>query len=280
MRAMRLLIAEDDADLRQVLSELLQQSGYSVDECTDGTAALAALLTGQYALGIVDIGLPGLSGLELVRALRNRGGSAPILIVTARDALNDRVSGLDAGADDYLVKPFDLPELQARVRALLRRHEARTAREQPQARQVGDGIDRRARARLQVLPRAELPIDHDTGQRCRRRHARLRPRAARQQGVDLRLALPQYAQTVTRGRRCGLRARQFALSLLPVLERRTVDLIGGMPALLVGQRQFQLCVRGQQIALALCVFGRIELEQRLSLPQQRSQWCDHARHPA
>src|SRR6202048_2966153 len=102
MRTMRLLIAEDDADLRQVLSDLLQQSGYSVDGCTDGTAALSALLSGQSALGIVDIGLPGLSGLELVRALRNRGGSVPILIVTAREAPHERGGGPRAGAGVHL----------------------------------------------------------------------------------------------------------------------------------------------------------------------------------
>jgi DNA-binding response OmpR family regulator len=118
---MRLLIAEDDSDLRQVLTELLEQSGYEIDGCANGRAALDAFVGGRYDLGIVDLGLPGMSGLELVRALRARGSTVPILIVTARDALNDRVSGLDSGADDYLIKPFDLPELQARVRALLRR---------------------------------------------------------------------------------------------------------------------------------------------------------------
>ncbi len=125
----RLLIAEDDTALRQVLTDLLQQSGYEVDGCGNGTAALSALLTGQYSLGIVDIGLPGIGGVEVVRCLRARSQTLPILIVTARDALDDRIGGLDAGADDYMVKPFDMPELQARVRALLRRQRSQASSE-------------------------------------------------------------------------------------------------------------------------------------------------------
>lgn len=121
---MRLLIVEDDADLRAALTEALRQSDFDVDAIADGQQAFNALLMRDYDLAIVDLGLPGMDGLSLVRGLRRRSRGLPILIVTARDALDDRVSGLDAGADDYLVKPFELAELEARVRALLRRHRA------------------------------------------------------------------------------------------------------------------------------------------------------------
>jgi DNA-binding response OmpR family regulator len=121
---MRLLIVEDDRELRTALTALLKQSGYEVDALSDGREALNSLLARDYDLAIIDLMLPGMSGLALVRSLRRQLCGLPILIVTARDSLEDRVSGLDAGADDYLVKPFEMPELEARVRALLRRQRA------------------------------------------------------------------------------------------------------------------------------------------------------------
>ena len=121
---MRLLIVEDDRQLREALTDLLRQSGFEVDAFAAGDQAFNALLSRDYDLAIVDLGLPGMDGLALVRSLRRQLRGLPILVVTARDALEDRVSGLDAGADDYLVKPFELQELEARVRALLRRQRA------------------------------------------------------------------------------------------------------------------------------------------------------------
>ena len=119
---MRVLIVEDDADVRAALSDALRHSDFVVDALSDGQQAFNALLTNEYDLAIIDIGLPSMDGLSLVRNARRKSRGLPILIVTARDALDDRVAGLDAGADDYLVKPFELAELEARVRALLRRH--------------------------------------------------------------------------------------------------------------------------------------------------------------
>ena len=118
------MIVEDDRELRAALTTLLKQSGYEVEALADGREALENLQARDYDLAIIDLMLPGLSGLQLVRSLRREKRGLPILIVTARDALEDRVSGLDAGADDYLVKPFEMPELEARVRAQLRRHRA------------------------------------------------------------------------------------------------------------------------------------------------------------
>ena len=118
---MRILLVEDDKMLSKILSQALQQSGYAVDPVKDGTSADAALTHDVYDLVLLDLGLPGLDGIEVLKRLRARKYHVPVLIMTARDSLDDRVGGLDNGADDYLIKPFDLPELEARIRALIRR---------------------------------------------------------------------------------------------------------------------------------------------------------------
>lgn len=118
---MRILLVEDDKVLADALSRTLGQSAHAVDIVSTGQDADHALGLGIYDLAILDIGLPGISGLEVLRRLRARKSTMPVLMLTALDRVEDRVRGLDMGADDYLAKPFDLPELEARVRALLRR---------------------------------------------------------------------------------------------------------------------------------------------------------------
>jgi DNA-binding response OmpR family regulator len=120
----RVLVAEDDEGLRSVLERGLRENGYAVDTAADGEQALRYLDTYEYEVAILDWRMPKVSGLEVIRRLRLRGAALPVLMLTARDAAGDRVAGLDEGADDYLVKPFDFSELLARVRALQRRGEA------------------------------------------------------------------------------------------------------------------------------------------------------------
>lgn len=123
---MRILVVEDDALLGDAIQAGLKQSGYAVDWMRDGVSAEQALATEPYAAVVLDIGLPRLSGLEVLRHLRDRKAPVPVLILTAMDAVDDRIKGLDAGADDYLVKPFDMGELAARLRALIRRASGKT----------------------------------------------------------------------------------------------------------------------------------------------------------
>ncbi|KGT94502.1 XRE family transcriptional regulator [Erwinia typographi] len=120
---MKLLIVEDDALLLAGLVQALTSEGYAVDSATRGAEACALLQSGQYSLIVLDLGLPDRDGGQLLRQWRKENIDLPVLILTARDALEDRVEGLDAGADDYLVKPFALAELKARVRALIRRYQ-------------------------------------------------------------------------------------------------------------------------------------------------------------
>lgn len=123
---MRLLLVEDDPMIGESMEEALRADDYAVDWARDGRSADLAMQSQSYDLVLLDLGLPRMAGLELLRKFRRSGGDAPVLIVTAREATAARVEGLDAGADDYLVKPFDLDELLARIRALLRRRNGRT----------------------------------------------------------------------------------------------------------------------------------------------------------
>jgi two-component system response regulator QseB len=124
---MRLLLVEDDAMIGNSIRAGLRQDGYSVDWLRDGAAAELATQTTTYDAILLDIGLPKKSGLELLAQWRKQNNAVPVLIITARDAVSDRIRGLDSGADDYLVKPFDFDELAARLRALLRRRGGRAS---------------------------------------------------------------------------------------------------------------------------------------------------------
>ena len=118
---MRLLLVEDDDMIGEPVVDTMRGAGYAIDWAHDGREAELSLAHDVYDLVLLDLGLPKADGIDVLNRYRRRGGTAPVMILTARDAVESRIAGLDAGADDYLVKPFDLDELAARVRALLRR---------------------------------------------------------------------------------------------------------------------------------------------------------------
>ena len=135
---MRILLAEDDTMIGEAVSAGLHGLGFAVDWVRDGGEAEHALGVGEYDLCLLDLGLPRREGLRILGDLRRRGSALPVVIVTARDAVADRVAGLDAGADDYVVKPFELTELAARIRAVLRR---RSGRASPAIEHLGVTLD-------------------------------------------------------------------------------------------------------------------------------------------
>jgi two-component system response regulator QseB len=122
---MRVLLVEDDGMIAQGLQTALRQAGFAVDWMRDGGSAAAALKTSAFDVMLLDLGLPHRDGIDVLRELRKRGDKTPVIILTARDEIQHRIAGLDAGADDYVVKPFDLEELAARMRSVLRRRAGR-----------------------------------------------------------------------------------------------------------------------------------------------------------
>lgn len=155
---MRLLLVEDDRMIGDSLVRGLRDEGYAVDWVRDGNAALAALRDrhAEFSIAVLDWNLPRQDGLSVLKSVRARGSTLPILMITARDGLNDRVNGLDSGADDYLVKPFELVELKARLRSLLRRQDGRATSHIAHGDLVLDPVThtlRQANASVAVTPR-------------------------------------------------------------------------------------------------------------------------------
>jgi DNA-binding response OmpR family regulator len=135
---MRVLVVEDDRMIAKGLHTALKQDGYAVDGVSDGASAAAALRASRFDLVLLDLGLPERDGLEVLRELRSRGDATPVIILTARDDVQNRIQGLDAGADDYIIKPFDLDEVAARMRSVLRRA---AGRGEPHIRHRGITLD-------------------------------------------------------------------------------------------------------------------------------------------
>ncbi len=159
---MRVLLIEDDLMIGEGLSRALKAEGMTVDWVREGSEAEAALSDGAHGIVLLDLGLPAADGLELIKAARRAGLNAPILVITARDGLDDRVRGLDLGADDYLVKPFEVRELIARMRAILRRRQGRAvstietgaARLDPETHELSHGEN------VEILPAREYALMH------------------------------------------------------------------------------------------------------------------------
>ena len=124
---MRILLAEDERDMNMLITKILKKEGYSVDSCFDGEEASEYLRGADYDAAILDIMMPKKDGYKVVEELRNRGSEIPVIFLTAKDGIQDRVKGLDIGADDYLIKPFDFDEMLARIRAMTRRRGAHTS---------------------------------------------------------------------------------------------------------------------------------------------------------
>lgn len=118
---MRILVVEDEKDLNRVISKRLESEGYSVDRCFDGEEALDFIDVGEFDAIVMDIMMPRINGIEVLKQMRSRNNTTPVLLLTARDGIGDRVNGLDAGADDYLIKPFAFEELLARIRVMTRK---------------------------------------------------------------------------------------------------------------------------------------------------------------
>lgn len=153
---MRILLVEDNTKLAEGTRDVLTSSGFQVDIVANGEDAQSALRAGDYDLVILDLTLPDMDGLDVLRALRGHGGQMPVLIITARGDLDDRVKGLDLGADDYLTKPFEVSELEARVRALIRRSAGRTQSSLTYAGltlDIANGILMKGNEPLEITPR-------------------------------------------------------------------------------------------------------------------------------